>query len=61
MKPQDLLDHYGSQIKAAAQIGVSETTIRNWIASDKVPKLTQLAIQALTKGKLKAEKEESKS
>ena len=54
MKPQDLLDHYGSRIKAAAQIGVSETTIRNWIAEDRVPRLIQIAIQALTKGKLKS-------
>ena len=59
MKPKDLIEYYGSKIKAAAQIGVSETTIRNWIASERVPKLIQLAIQTLTKGKLKAENKDT--
>lgn len=55
MKAQDIVDHYKNQTKAAAEIGVSEQCVRNWLKLDKVPRLAQLAIQVLTKGKLKAD------
>jgi predicted site-specific integrase-resolvase len=55
MTPQQVRKHYGSEIKAAAGIGVSVTTIRNWLAAGKIPKLKQLAIQTLTNNKLKAD------
>lgn len=55
MTPQEVRKHYGSEIKAASEIGVSVTTIRNWLAAGKVPRLKQLAIQTLTKNKLKAD------
>lgn len=48
--------HYGTKEKAAAEIGVSVQTVINWSKPEaKIPRLTQLAIQALTKNKLKAE------
>lgn len=55
MKPNDLIEYYKGEVKAAAEIGVSVTTVRNWIASNKIPRLKQYAIQALTKNKLKAD------
>lgn len=58
MTPQEVLDHYKTRIKAASDIGVTEQTIKNWIANNKVPQIAQLAIQTLTKGKLKADKGE---
>lgn len=57
MKPNDVIEYYKSRIKAAAEIGVTEQTIKNWIELDEIPRLPQLAIQTLTKGKLKADSE----
>lgn len=58
MKYQDLIDYYGSEIKAAVGIGVSQATINNWKRKD-IPQFKQIAIQAITKNKLKAEPKES--
>lgn len=56
MTAQQLVDYYKSKVKAAAAIGCSEQTIKNWLASEKgIPHIKQLAIQTLTKGKLKAD------
>jgi len=54
MTYQELKAHYGSDEKAAAEIGVSHATVRKWKANG-IPRLTQLAIQTLTKSKLKAD------
>ena len=54
MTPNEVIEYYGSKIKAAAEIGVSEQAVKNWVAADSIPRLTQLAIQTLTKNKLKA-------
>jgi DNA-binding transcriptional regulator YdaS (Cro superfamily) len=54
MTTQDLIEYYGSKIKAAAALGVSLTTINNWEKKG-IPHIKQLAIQTITKGKLKAE------
>lgn len=55
MKPSELLEHYKTKVKAAADIGVTEQTIKNWEAANEIPRLMQLAIQTLTKNKLKAD------
>ena len=59
MKPAEVIKHYGdSTLLVAYNLKVSEQTIRNWIAADKVPYIAQLAIQLLTKSKLKANQDE---
>ena len=55
MKPVELVEYYGNKVKAAADIGVSENTIRTWVKLGVVPPMVQLAVQTLTKGKLKAD------
>lgn len=55
MNTTELLKFYGSDLKAAVSIGVSGQTIRNWIGAKKIPDHMQLAIQTLSKGKLKAD------
>lgn len=57
MTPQDLVTYYKTRVKAAAEIGVTEQTIKNWVVSNNIPRLAQLAIQTLTKNKLKADSE----
>jgi DNA-binding transcriptional regulator YdaS (Cro superfamily) len=55
MKYQDLINYYGSEMKAAVGIGVSQATVNNWKRKEAIPQLKQLAIQTLTKNKLKAD------
>ena len=57
MTPHDLVTYYKTRVKAAAEIGVTEQTIKNWVVSNNIPRLAQLAIQTLTKNKLKADGE----
>lgn len=53
MTYQDIIQFYETEIKAAVAIGVSQATINNWKRKG-VPRLKQVAIQAITKNKLKA-------
>lgn len=55
MKPSEVIEHYKTDVRAAAEIGVSYQSIKNWLKNGKVPRISQLAIQTLTKGKLKAD------
>lgn len=55
MNAKEVIEYYGSEVKAAASIGVSYQSVRNWRVNGKVPRISQLAIQTLTKGKLKAD------
>ena len=57
MTPSELIDYYKTKVKAAAEIGVTEQTIKNWESANNIPRLMQLAIQAITKNKLKADSE----
>jgi len=55
MTYQDVLKHYATPERIAADVEVSVQTVAKWKKSGKVPKLYQLAIQTLTKNKLKAD------
>jgi DNA-binding transcriptional regulator Cro len=54
MNYNDLIKHYGNEMKAAASLGFSITTIKNW-EHVKIPRTSQYAIQALSLGILKAD------
>ena len=56
MTINELITYYGSELKSAASIEVSVTTVRRWIKDDAIPYHMQLAIQTLTKNKLRATK-----
>ena len=47
----DLIKYYGSEVKAAAGIGMSVTAVRSWIDKP-IPRITQYAIQAMTNDQL---------
>jgi len=56
MTPKQLLDEFGSEIKAAAFLGVNPKTVKNWVVSKKTPQIprwSQCAIAHLTNNKLK--------
>jgi DNA-binding transcriptional regulator YdaS (Cro superfamily) len=54
MEFDQLIKHYGSQVAAADQLGVTQPTLSNWKKRGRIPHLQQLRIEHLTKGKLKA-------
>lgn len=54
MTAAEVVTYYGNKVKAAAALGVHPVTITNW-GKSKIPALKQLAIQTLTKNKLKAD------
>jgi len=55
MTPQELLDYSGGNItQAAVTARVTETCMRNWIKTEKIPESQQRSIEVLTKGALKA-------
>jgi hypothetical protein len=54
MKTQDVIDFFGSRKKAAEKLGIdSVSAFSHW--GDSVPELRQYQIQVLTKNKLKAD------
>ena len=55
MTPEQVVQHYGSQTAAAAALGYGQSSVANWIARGKVPALSQLKLEILTGGKLKAD------
>lgn len=54
MDYETLIAHFGSQVKAAHRLGVTQPTLSNWKARGRIPHLQQLRIQHITRGKLKA-------
>jgi hypothetical protein len=53
MTTQEAIEHYGTQTKLATALGTTQSTISSWGAFP--PKLRQLQLQQITKGRLKAE------
>jgi hypothetical protein len=55
MKTKDVIEFFGgTQLSAAEALGLAQSSIATWGVYP--PKLRQLQIQAITKGKLKAER-----
>lgn len=54
MKIDNVIKHFGSQAAAASALGVTQPTISNWKTRGAIPKLQQLRIEHISKGKLKA-------
>jgi hypothetical protein len=55
MKMQEVKNYYGSWAKAAVALDRSVRTLEGWNKT-RIPRIVQLAIETLTKGKLKAER-----
>ena len=54
MNLDKVIEHFGGLTKTAAALSVTEQTIRNWIKANEIPRMAQLAIETLTKNKIKA-------
>jgi len=57
MTPQQVLKHYDSSTTFAGyNLGYSEAAVKKWLAEDRIPHRTQVLIESITGGKLKADK-----
>jgi hypothetical protein len=57
MTPQQVIKHYdNSTTFAGYNLGFSEAAVKKWVADDRIPRRTQVLIENLTGGKLKADK-----
>lgn len=57
MNYEQLIYFFGTQVKAADALGVTQPTMSNWKARGRIPHLQQLRIEHITRGKLKASPE----
>jgi len=55
MTVNQVLDHFGGINKTAKALGISYQAVRQWVDKGEVPEGREWQIQALTKGKLKAD------
>ncbi len=55
MKPEQVISYFGSQEKAAKELGYWQSAVAQWVTSKRVPALSQLRIEELTKGQLLAD------
>jgi transcriptional repressor of cell division inhibition gene dicB len=53
MTTEEAISHYGTQVRLAQALGTRQSTISSWGIYP--PKLRQLQLQQITKGRLKAE------
>lgn len=54
MNFNQLLNHFGTQVKAAEALGCTQPTLSNWKKRGRIPHLQQLRIEHITGGKLRA-------
>ena len=54
IQAKEIIQHFGSPTKAKLATGFTLQTFRNW-AKNGIPRPAQLAIQAITRGRLKAD------
>lgn len=53
MTPQQVVEYFETQEKAAKALEVTQQAIARWVTSGAVPKLRQYQIEKVTEGKLK--------
>jgi DNA-binding transcriptional regulator YdaS (Cro superfamily) len=54
MTYSDLIAHFGTQVAAAAALGIHQSNVSDWKARGVIPPLRQLELERLTSGVLKA-------
>ena len=55
MTPQQLIEHFETQAKAAQKLKVTKAIVSYWVKHNRIPPKTQRYIQLETRGKLKAD------
>ncbi len=54
MTYDDLIEHFETQVAAAAFLGINQSNLSDWKRKEGIPPIRQLKIEAMTDGKLKA-------
>ena len=55
MTTDELINHFGTQQKAAKAIGISQPSVAGWIKAGSIPLPRQYQIQVITGGALQAD------
>ena len=55
MTPEDLKDYFGNAYRFSQKTPMTAQSFHNWVKAGRIPKPSQLLIEKITKGKLKAE------
>lgn len=55
MKPQEAIDHFGSQLALAQALGLEQPSISLWVKNGVIPPIRQLEIEVHTCGLLMAD------
>ena len=53
MTTDEAISHYGTQVKLAAALGISQSAVAEW--GEHPPSLRQIQIERMTRGRLRAE------
>jgi ParB-like chromosome segregation protein Spo0J len=56
MTPEQVIKHFGTQQAVADALGFRQSAVANWLVRGKVPPISQLKLEIITDGKLKADK-----
>lgn len=56
MNIKQAIKHFRVQTALADALGVSQPCVSNWVKRDKIPGFQQLRLEAVTEGKLKADR-----
>ena len=56
MTPDQVIKHFGTQAATAEALGIGQPAVSNWVARGVVPSVSQLRLEIITGGKLKADK-----
>lgn len=55
MTPKQCIHHFGNQRAIARALDISEPSVSLWFKNDRIPELSQLRLEEVTRGALKAD------
>ncbi len=55
MNAKQVVEFFGTQVKAAQALGIAQSSIAEWVSSGDVPMVRQYQIEIATEGQLRAD------
>lgn len=55
MTPKQCIQHFGNQRAIARALDISEPSVSLWFKNDRIPELSQLRLEEVSRGALKAD------
>jgi len=56
MSPKQAIDHFGTQVALAAALGITQSSVAEWLQKGRIPWPRQFQIQHVTRNELKADR-----